>query len=133
MGKYMSETAKDVRYDKIQAAIESQIHKLADQYRETADRVRCDHDEDGNWHEWHVSETQIDDESYEWACEKLLEKIEDTFDDEELYWIVDIMLEENFDHKACSNNPYAVHKTEQKKESKIGAELTPFGIMFNIK
>lgn len=130
MTKYLNETSKEVRYDKIQSAIEEQIHKLADEYTEKHGTLRVD-DEHG---EYRISETQLDDEAYEWACSELLDRIDNTISNDELYWIVDVMLNENFGHEPHPKNPYAVRKkTVPSLEPTLTAELTPFGIMFNIK
>ena len=130
MTKYLNETSKSFRYEKIQEAIENKIHKLADEYKDQNGTKRID-DEHGAYE---ITEEKLDDEAYDWACDELLDRIDNSINDDELYWIVDIMLQENFGHEPNERNPYAVRqKTVPPMEPQMEAELTPFGIMFNIK
>lgn len=124
MGKYMSETAKNVRYDKIQEAIEAEVHRLADEYKFDNGEYR-----EGERGIRKISEEKLDDEAYQYACEKILSIIDENFKNKEIYWIIDVMLQENFDNEPHPDNPYAI----RKKNHSIDAELTPMGIMFNVK
>ena len=125
MPKYLNEVNKNYRYDKIQQAIEECIHRLADEYMEKNNDARVS--DFGT--EYTPSEETLTDEAYEHACEQFLSKIDDVFGSQELYWIIDLMLSENFECTPHPRNPYTVRKTKPS----IMAELTPFGLMFNTK
>lgn len=122
-----TENGKSYRYEKIEQAIVERIHSLADKYRENAERVRVDHDEDGRWHEWTVSESQIDDEAYTDACEKFMDRIDD-LGSEELYWTMEIILSDNFDYEPSQRNPYAIRKPKAIEVSS-DEEINPFKLM----
>ena len=115
MTKYLSETSKSFRYEKIQEALEKKVHELAEAY------IGCHQGQD---------EAKLDDEAYTIACKVMMDKVEKIMEDRELYWIFDIMLQESFGHEPSQDNPYAIRK---KPEPRLEAELTPMGIMFNIK
>lgn len=124
MVKYLNETSKSFRYDKIQQAIEENIHKLAEKYiEENGNEVVT---EDGVAK---ISDEKLTDIAYIHACEEFLDMVDKYFCNKELYWIVDIMLSDNFDNTPHPDNPYAV----KKQKPDIMADLTPFGIMFNVK
>ena len=123
-----TENSKSYRYDRIEQAVVERIHTLADRYRESAERVRADHDEEGRWHEWTVSESQIDEEAYQDACQKFMDSVDDSMGSDELYWIFEIMLTDNFDYTPSQRNPYAIRKPNAI-ETDPEAPINPYKLM----
>ena len=111
--KYLNEVAKSSRYEKIHESVENQIHKLSENYIQENGTKRVE-DNHGEIREYELTEEKLDDEAYEYACEKFMRNVEDTFGSGDIYWIFEIMLADSFDYTPSKENPYAVRKPTVK-------------------
>ena len=107
----VTESSKSYRYEKIADAITERVHQLADLYKasNTNNEVK-----------------DIDQESYNWACQKQMKDIKATFGDGPFYWIVEIILQDSFDYQPEYRNPYALHK---RKEPDMEIRINPYKLM----
>ena len=107
--KYMSETTKSARYEKIHEAVEKTIHRLAEQYIQEHGTHRIE-DDHGQIREYELSEEKLDEEAYDVSCERFMQSIENSIGNEDIYWIFEIMLADSFGYIPNKENPYAVRK-----------------------
>ena len=107
--KYMSESSKSARYEKIHEAVEKTIHNLAEKYIQDHGTHRIE-DDHGQIREYDLTEDKLDEEAYNEACDTFMKSIEDAIGNEEIYWIFEIMLADSFGYIPNKENPYAVRK-----------------------
>ena len=125
--KYLTETSKAARYDKIVDGVEKAIHKIAEDYIYDNGDTRIE-DDHGDCHTYRLSEEQLDNEAYEYAFEEFLSGVEELFGAEEVYWIIEIILQDLFEYEPSKRNPYAIRKSK----GNMSVNLAPYGISVNI-
>ena len=121
--KYLSEVSKSARYEKIHESVEKAIHKIAEAYMDEHGTERVE-DNHGKIKVYNITEEKLDDEAYNYACEKFMETIENSLGAEDIYWIFEIILEDSFGYVPSQKNPYAVRKPTLK------VALSPFGFPY---
>lgn len=114
----VQESSKSYRYEKMCEAIINRIHKIADK---KAEDIRF---ESGFKNEI-IEEEEIDVQAYEYACKEFMKFIEGLAGQDELYWLVEIILEDAFDYTPSQRNPFAVRKISAEK-SKV---INPYKMM----
>lgn len=92
----VTENSKSYRYEKIEEATVEKIHQIADEYIEKSKKGK--------------NEDELYQEAYQYACNTLIERIGSAFGQGDMFWIYEIILEENFDYYPTAKNPYAVRK-----------------------
>lgn len=108
------------RYMAIKQGIIETVNKLAKGYEQEngTDRVEDNH---GEIRTYKISEEKLYDESIEHACNELLDKAEDLFDIR-VYYVIELIMEEEFGRKVCESNPY------KKQPPKFKCEMSVMGI-----
>lgn len=115
------ESVKSYRYDKMCEAITENIHRMAD--------INISKIKEDNWNidGEEMDEEELDQKAYTKACNDLINTIKATCGEAELYWLVELILEDSFDYIPSKRNPFAVRRPTDKNDR----PLNPYKMMIN--
>lgn len=123
----MDEMKKHVcahRYEKICESIAKEVNELAEDYEMREGKTRMEF-EDGQANVYEIKESQLHREAIKYGCQEVLERIEDIFGSEEIYWVTELILEDEFEYDVSPQNPY---RKKQHEMLKYRAEMSVMGI-----
>ena len=113
---------KSHRYEKIRDSIINKVRSRAEDLftKNGLTRISDDH---GKIRKYKITELEADRESILAACDEILENIEDMFGSVDIYWITEIILNEEFGCSLSIKNPYKI----EKKKGKLTVEISETG------